>query len=203
MIIAGAGGHALEVLDELERLGTIDLLCFFDEINKGVPKVHGKYEVLYGLKELEEALFKDNRFFLGVGSPKIRERLYKIFISRGGKFTPLHALTSRISPSATGVFDALAFSFIGAEVELGIGTLINVRANIHHQSMLGNFVEVSPGALVLGKVKIGDFSKIGAGSVILPGIQIGKRVTIGAGAVVTKDVPDDCIAKGIPARISL
>ena len=40
-----------------------------------------------------------------------------------------------------------------------------------------------------------------AGAVIVGGIEIGDNVTIGANAVVTKSVPDDCIAVGVPARI--
>ena len=41
---------------------------------------------------------------------------------------------------------------------------------------------------------------IGAGAVILGNIRIGNNVQIGANAVVTHDVPDNCIAVGIPAR---
>ena len=42
---------------------------------------------------------------------------------------------------------------------------------------------------------------IGAGSVILPGITIGEKAVIGAGSVVTKDVPDNNIVYGNPARM--
>ena len=43
-------------------------------------------------------------------------------------------------------------------------------------------------------------ASIGAGVVILPGLTIGENATIGAGAVVTKDVPDDAVVVGNPAR---
>ena len=43
-------------------------------------------------------------------------------------------------------------------------------------------------------------ASIGAGSTILPGITIGKNVVIGAGSVVTKDVPDNELWLGNPAR---
>ena len=36
---------------------------------------------------------------------------------------------------------------------------------------------------------------------ILPGITIGNNVVVAAGAVVTKDVPDNCVVGGVPARI--
>ncbi|KAJ2309551.1 hypothetical protein H4S02_009855, partial [Coemansia sp. RSA 2611] len=50
-------------------------------------------------------------------------------------------------------------------------------------------------------VKIGDGVWVGGGAVILPGVTIGDGVTIGAGSVVTKDVPDNVVVVGNPARI--
>ena len=38
-------------------------------------------------------------------------------------------------------------------------------------------------------------------AVILPGVTIGRHVVVAAGAVVTKDVPDNCVVGGIPAKI--
>ncbi|MED3910365.1 DapH/DapD/GlmU-related protein [Peribacillus simplex] len=50
-------------------------------------------------------------------------------------------------------------------------------------------------------VNIGDDVFIGAGSIILPGVKIGNNVIIGAGSVVTKNIPDNCLAVGNPARV--
>lgn len=49
-------------------------------------------------------------------------------------------------------------------------------------------------------VTIGDDCWIGGSAVICPGVTIGNRCVIGAGAVVTKDVPDDTVVAGNPAR---
>jgi maltose O-acetyltransferase len=43
---------------------------------------------------------------------------------------------------------------------------------------------------------------IGSHVIILPGVRIGRNSAIGAGSVLTKDVPDNCIAAGNPARLS-
>lgn len=48
---------------------------------------------------------------------------------------------------------------------------------------------------------IGHNSIIGIGSFIMPGIKIGDHVVVGAGAVVTKDIPNNSIVVGNPARI--
>lgn len=50
-------------------------------------------------------------------------------------------------------------------------------------------------------VSIGDDCWIVGGSILTPGITIGSRCVIGAGSVVTKDIPDDSLAVGNPARV--
>ena len=52
-----------------------------------------------------------------------------------------------------------------------------------------------------GSPTIGDNVSIMANALVFGGIKIGNNVTIGAGSVVTKDVPDNCVVVGNPARI--
>jgi acetyltransferase-like isoleucine patch superfamily enzyme len=75
------------------------------------------------------------------------------------------------------------------------------NAVVTHDCVIGDYVEISPGAVILGRCQIGSFSRIGSNATILPDVKIGSNVTIGAGAVVTKDVPDNLVAYGNPARI--
>jgi maltose O-acetyltransferase len=51
-------------------------------------------------------------------------------------------------------------------------------------------------------IRIGDDCWIGGGAIICPGVTIGNGCVIGAGAVVTKDIPDNSLAIGNPARVS-
>ncbi|MGE0078226.1 MAG: DapH/DapD/GlmU-related protein [Bacteroidales bacterium] len=48
---------------------------------------------------------------------------------------------------------------------------------------------------------IGNNCVIGINSIIMPGVRVGNEVIVASGAIVTKDVPDNCVVAGNPARI--
>ena len=52
-----------------------------------------------------------------------------------------------------------------------------------------------------GKIVIGDNVHIGNDAIIMPNVTIGNNVVIGCGAVVTKDIPSNSVAVGVPARV--
>lgn len=52
-----------------------------------------------------------------------------------------------------------------------------------------------------GRPKIGDNVCLGAGVIIIGPVKIGNNVKIGAGSVVVKDIPDNCVAVGNPAKV--
>lgn len=52
-----------------------------------------------------------------------------------------------------------------------------------------------------GAIQIGDNVMVGTHSIILPDVKIGNNVVIAAGSIVTKDIPDNCVAGGVPAKV--
>lgn len=50
-------------------------------------------------------------------------------------------------------------------------------------------------------IQVGSHVFIGVNSIIMPGVSIGSKVVIGAGSVVTKDIPDNSVAIGVPAKV--
>lgn len=76
---------------------------------------------------------------------------------------------------------------------------------------IGDNSRVSIEAMVLGHdffrgkeqsdTYIGHNTVIGGRAIVLPGLKIGNHVFVGAGTVVTKDIPDNCLVAGNPAKI--
>ncbi|MGJ8677469.1 MAG: acetyltransferase [Akkermansiaceae bacterium] len=89
---------------------------------------------------------------------------------------------------------------IGADSSIGDFVLINRGACLGHHIQLENFVSIGPGVTTGGGVKIGKGALVGTGATILPEVKIGRHAIIGAGAVVTKDVSDNAIIVGNPAK---
>lgn len=203
MVIAGGGGHALEVLDELKRLlpnePTQKLICFDQDDSK--LKFEKEIRVVHSESALLESIGSSFSFCLGVGSPHFRRKLFDLLKSIGGSYFPLKSTNSFIGESSVGDFDTMTKTFIGPRVVIGLGSLVNVGANIHHECTFGEFVEIGPGSLILGKASIGDNSQLGAGVVVLPGVSIGKNCVIGAGSVVTRDIEDGATAFGVPCKV--
>lgn len=88
--------------------------------------------------------------------------------------------------------------------------LIKIGSNVHIVSGC-NFVNHDGGVLILrdkfpdleltDRITIGDNVYIGLNCTILPGVNIGSNVIIGAGSIVTKSIPPNSVAAGVPARV--
>jgi tetrahydrodipicolinate N-succinyltransferase len=77
------------------------------------------------------------------------------------------------------------------------------------RGIVGKYCHVGAGAVVAGvieppsaePVRIGDHVMLGANCVILEGVTVGDGAVVAAGAVVTKDVPENVVVAGAPARV--
>lgn len=104
------------------------------------------------------------------------------------------------------IYSSVSFGSEPYMITIGNHTRLNANVNfITHDGgvwvLRGKYPEELSDIDLFGKIVVGDNVHIGTGAVILPGVTIGNNCLIGVGAIVTKDVPDNSVAVGIPARV--
>jgi len=203
MVIIGAKGHASEVLSIVVE--QFDHICFFDDLLREMPeKLFEQFQVLKTEDQLEAYFKQDPVFVLGVGNPHLRYQLASKATKLGGKLTSVIAQNASIGRFNTklGVgLNVMHGVLISENVTIEEGVLVNAGANLHHDSRVGRYTEISPGAKILGGASVGEFCQIGANASVLHRVKVGNNVVVGAGAVVTKDLEDNSLAVGVPAKV--
>jgi sugar O-acyltransferase (sialic acid O-acetyltransferase NeuD family) len=91
-------------------------------------------------------------------------------------------------------------TILTVNITIGGHVIINLNCTIGHDTVIGNFVTISPGANISGNVTIGDLCYIGSNAVIRDKINICSGVTIGAGGVVVKDITEPGVYVGNPVK---
>ncbi len=205
-VMWGASGHA-KVLREC-LTAEYELVALFDN-NPAVMNPFVGVPLYVGLSGFSQWLAQGDTpgmsFLVAIGGDKGRDRLdlHALFEREG--LIPLTAVHSTAFVAASAHIGAGCHILAGARVcvdaQLGRQTIVNTQASVDHECNIGQGVHIAPGATITGCVSVGGGTMIGAGAVVLPHVTIGVNAVIGAGAVVTRDIPDNVIAYGNPARI--
>lgn len=152
-----------------------------------------------------------NPLLLGNGT---RIRSHSIFYE-GSSFGPDlitgHHVSVREGTVAGKNLQVGTYSDIQGDCE--IGNYVRLHSNVHvgELSRIDDFVWLLPYVVLTNDphppsnyllgVSIGKYAAIATHSVIMPGVRIGEGTLIGAKSMVKKDVPDNMVAVGSPARI--
>lgn len=192
----GAGGHAKVVIDILEVLN-IEIGGIIDD-NDRLTDIMG-YPVYRN--EFLNSLDRNHPIIVTIGYNEIR-KLIAESVNMKFREAVVHpsAIVSRHASIAVGSV-IIHGAIIQAEAILGKHCIVNTGATVGHECTLSDYVHIASNATICGNVTVGECTWIGAGSVVKPGIRIGANCMIGVGTVVVKDVPDNVVVVGNPARI--
>ena len=150
--------------------------------------------------------------FLFVLLQKVRNRcvsryLYARVNARGGGF--ITSNTTLLYPSniylgaRTYINGGMIAASKNAKIVIGddcmISYCVHIRSDMHNHGSLS--VPMIDQGSIEKDVVIGDNVWVGYGAQIMSGVSVGSNVIVGAGAVVTKDVPDNVVVGGIPAKV--
>jgi sugar O-acyltransferase (sialic acid O-acetyltransferase NeuD family) len=203
IIYWGGTGQAI-VLNEFLKF-KYETLAVFD--NASINSPFKDISIHKGKKEFCKWIIyhKNIHFIVAIAGANGKDRIAIHDFLLGYNLIP----ASAIHPSSYIANDAiigeanqiLANSTIAARVRTGKCVIFNTSCSVDHECEIEDGVHIGPGAILAGLVKVNINSFIGSGAVVLPRIEIGKNTIIGAGSVVTKNIPDNVIVYGNPARI--
>lgn len=206
LIVIGAGGHGKVVAETAMASKKFESIAFLDDKydQKNYSKKLLVWKLLGNIDKIKSPIIKKEykSAFVAIGDPTLRMELinrlkdlnYNLPVikhptSWNSKFTKIGEGTILLSSSN------LQTSSI-----IGKGTILNTGCIVEHDVILEDGVHVCPGVSIAGNSKIGKNSWIGIGSSVKEKIRIGSNVMVGAGSVVVKDIPDNVVAKGVPAH---
>jgi sugar O-acyltransferase (sialic acid O-acetyltransferase NeuD family) len=204
LIIIGAGGFALEVVDLIESINTnketykiIGLLD--DQKNNFIIK---KYNVIGKLSDYKK--FSQHSFVIAIANPEVRESIYSE-LKLNDIRTPnlIHPKTEmskhiKLQDDSATIINYLTQISAGVKIEKAV--IIDSKSYVGHETILKSFVTIYPGVNISGKNIINEKSEIGLGTNIIQGLSIGSNSFIGAGSTVVRDIKDNVVAVGTPCK---
>ena len=202
ILLYGGKSTALIVSEMLKDISINPKFIFDQYIKKLSFKSNAKFS--NDKKDLEKFIDKSNFFFVCIGmmDGKLRHKISKILRDMGlSQFSLIskNSLIDKTSKFGKGTLimpNAVVHKFS----KIGDNCYLNVNSVIDHECIIGNGVHLMGSCYLAGRVHVEDYASVGANATILPDIKIGKNAIIGAGAVVTKNVKDNEVVMGNPAK---
>jgi len=184
IILIGAGGHCVSVIDVIEQENKYNILGILDS-KKNQDNVLG-YPVLGG-DELIPNLVNDNNYFLiAVGQIKsysIRQNIADNLKINKAKLAIVVSPLAYVSKHASIQNGSIIMNgaTVNAKSKIGNHCIINTKSNIEHGAVIGDFCHISTCAVVNGDSAIGKGTFIGSNATVSNGVIIEENSVISAG----------------------
>lgn len=201
--IYGAGGSGREILDlayEINKKKVKWKEIFFVVDNKSMDFVQDtkvlNFEELSNLKSTEFELI------IAVGEPSTRNLLKQKIKEKGYNLaTLIHPLAYVGTNTIIGKGTIIQYSsFVSCNVVMGENVYVQPNAGIGHDNIIKDDAVISSLCQLAGHCTIGTGTYLGMNVCVKENITIGDYSIIGMGSMVIRDIPDEVIAIGTPAR---
>lgn len=205
IIIIGAGGFGLEIVDLIESINEIDsryrIKGFLDDNKSDI--VIGKFKILGNTVNLLD--FVNCDFVIAISDPKIRKTYFEGLLKINARIPNLFHPTANISKYAeidcnSGVI-VNQNSIVSAKVKLSKGVIVDSAVYIGHETLISDYATLYSCSSIAGNVSIGRYAIIGMGAIILQSLVVGENSVIGAGSTVINSIKENVIAFGTPCKV--
>jgi len=202
LIIYGAGGHGKVVADAAILSGRTVKGFIDDKAPIGFEIMH---TAVIARKVSDLLLLRDKSFevIVAIGDNRIRMGKIAQLLSMG------ISIATVIHPSAiigdyvgvqTGAF-VCAGAIINTHTVVGVGSIVNTGATLDHDNFIGPYVHICPGVHMGGNVVVKEGAHVSIGCSVRDKVCIGKWSVVGVGSVVVKDIPNNVVVYGCPAKV--
>lgn len=204
LVIIGAGGFGRVVYSLAERCknnGDSIIIKGFLDVNPHALDNYEGYAPILG--DVDEYIPSLNEVFVcAIGNQVYKKKCVEIILSKGGKFINLIDPTVYIGKNVSMGKGCIINQgvHIGQDVHIGSFVTFDGRANVSHDDVIGNYCHIGATAFVAGAVKIGNNVTIHPGTYIIPQKTIGDNAIIGVGSVVISNVKPNTTVFGNPAK---
>jgi sugar O-acyltransferase (sialic acid O-acetyltransferase NeuD family) len=204
VVIWGSTGQALVVEDILRLRDECEIVGYLDNLNPHRKGNDFGGATVLGGEEALDGLFQSGvrNMILAFANGPAKLKLAKAVRARGFRLiTVIHpsACIARTATIGAGTVIRSQVA-VGPQTRIGENCILGYGATISHDCTIGDGVHIGSGAHVAGGTRIGRNAWIAVGVTIIDGRTIGKNTTVGAGSTVVKDLPDNVIAYGSPAK---
>ncbi|WP_374958280.1 acetyltransferase [Gilvibacter sp.] len=203
--IYGAGGFGREIAYLLEQINKVqpqyNLIGYYDD---GVDPntAVGELRVLGNISDLN-AIDYQLCVVVAIGAPAIKKKVIEQINNPNLSFPNL------FHPSVSWQLDTVKFgkgniicagNLLTVDIEIGDFVILNLSCTVGHDTVIKDYSSFMPSVNISGEVLIEEAVYVGTGAKIINQLTIGQNTIVGAGAVVSKDLPANCTAIGIPAK---
>lgn len=199
LIVIGAGGYAKSALDSIDY-NSYELMGFVDE--RLEKSEHLGYEVL--AHKLDDIKEKDNYcYFIAIGDNVKRKKWYDRLKENNLEIINIvdrSAIVSRMATIGKGCFIG-KMAIVNSCAKIGDNVVINTKSLVEHGCTVGKHANISTNTTINGDVVVGEGTVLYSGVTVIGQRSVGDWSIVGAGAVVTKNIPSNVVAVGIPARV--
>jgi sugar O-acyltransferase (sialic acid O-acetyltransferase NeuD family) len=206
LIVIGGSGFGAKVAELARCTQRYNILGFLDDKPIASPdSVLGKH--LGSLSDLKSisTCHPEALFFIALGDNHSRRKVAESVLQS----IPLTRFPTIIHPSAIVLPSAnigfgclLSYgSIVETSVSIGNFVIINTRVSISHHARVDSYSSLAPCAALAGASAVGSETAVGMGVMVHHGISIGSHTVVGSLSLVNKNLPDNVVAIGNPAKV--